>query len=122
MALEIDEKEVLPQTGARRPGFEAAHADAVFRQRFQKRVHGTRTVVRRHHQRRLIATRWRGAMPAQDPETRRIVGLVFDVRRDHVEPVDRRCGVAGDGRRAGLGGGHARRLGIARHRNACDRG
>src|ERR1700720_569831 len=122
MALEVDEKQIFPKAGARRTGFEPAHADPVFRQRLQQRMYGTRTVVRRHHQRGLIATGWCGAVVAQDPETRCVIGLVFDMRCKYFETVDRRRGIAGDRRRAGLSGGHARRLGIARHRNACDRG
>src|SRR6202158_2555269 len=104
VALEVDEKQVFPKAGARRTGFEPAHADAVFRQRLQQRMYCARTVVGRHHQRGLIATGWRGAVAAQNPETRCVFGLLFDMRREHVETVDRPAGIAGDRRRAGLGG------------------
>ena len=102
MAVEVDEEQVLPQAGARRPRFEPRHADAVPGERLEQRVHGARAVLRRHHQRRFVAPGRRDAVPAEHPEARRVVRLVLDVRREHVEAVDRRRGLAGDRRDAGL--------------------
>jgi hypothetical protein len=117
MAFEIDEKQVLPQAGAGRARFQPVHADPVSGQRLEQRVHGARPVLRRHHQRRFIVARTGDRMPTQHPEARRVVRIVLDMRRQHVQRIDRGCGLAGDGGGARLASRQPRRFGVACHRN-----
>src|SRR4029453_11120290 len=68
MTVEVDEEQVLPQPGARRTRFEPRHAHAVLGQRLEQRIHRTRPVLRRHHERGLIPARGGHVVLTQHPE------------------------------------------------------
>src|SRR5205823_12031034 len=87
MTFEVDKKQVLPQSRACRARFEPAHTYAMCRERLQQCVDSTGPVVRRHHQRCLVATRRHALLPAQHPESRRVVRVIFDMRNEHVDTV-----------------------------------
>ena len=61
-------------------------------------------------------------LAAEDEEARRVVRPVFDLRREHLQPVDLGRGLAGNGGGAALIARAARAFGVARDRHALDIG
>src|SRR5439155_8772186 len=124
MALDVDEEHVLPQrgAGARRARLDAAHADAVLRERREERVHRAGLVLGRHHQRSAVVAGRRRIEVAQDQEARSVVRRVLDGARQHVQAVALGGGFAGDRGGSLLGAGALRRLGVRGDWNALGAG
>lgn len=118
VAVDVGVEHVLPQPGARRARLQLGHVHAVAGHRLEQAVDRPRPVGRGEHQRGAVLARGPGVVVGDDQEARRVVGIVLDVGREDVEPVELRRGVAGDGAGLWILGGHARGLGVARHRDA----
>jgi hypothetical protein len=118
VAGEVDEEQVFPATGARRPRLDARHRHAVPGEGLQQRVHRAGMVGCRHDQRGLVVSGRADLLAPEHPEARPVVGFVLDVGGEHRDGVGRCGDLAGDGGGLRLGDGEPRSLGVARDDDA----
>src|SRR5580658_5431527 len=90
MALDVDEEHIVPLAPARRPRFDARHADAVARQWLEQPVQrsGRARIADRYQQRAAVRAARAQERAPQDQEARGVIGAILDVTHQQVQPVD----------------------------------
>src|SRR5262245_18228918 len=94
VAVEVDEKHVRPAARTRRAGFDASQADAVPMKRYEYPIQRARLVPGRYENRRLVAAARADFLAPDHEKPRLVVGMVFDVHRQHAQAISLRGHVA----------------------------